>query len=273
MYNHAKRVLSVLLFLSLMFFVFSVHSESSSWDCPECGKKSNTNNFCEDCAHPAPWIYFGLGFPMENFEAKMQSLIDQAEKWTKDTAPQTVDSFPLLAHAVFQLHENMDENTVSLESNKSQYLIYSTIHDLVTEWLGQSYDNHQIKMEYWDNGQWNVTPLLNTDNHHFTVELPAGHEDDEIRVEWEYEWKDLGADLWGGFSVTYYFQQGKIKEDLFMNLYVRNNMGFCMEWTPSFPVNQIKATNATWITVDSFALNKSWTFQYDLKTKKLVDIY
>ena len=30
------------------------NGERAAWDCPECGRKGNTGNFCGNCAHPAP---------------------------------------------------------------------------------------------------------------------------------------------------------------------------------------------------------------------------
>ena len=264
--------------LTLMFFIVIISievpalSEHEPWDCPECGRTGNTGNYCGGCAHPAPWYKFGLGFPMADFETKMQSVIDQANTWTKSSAPQTLDSFPLMADAVFQLYGSLDDDTVTLERNETKYSIRSSIHDLVEKWLGPSFDSCRVEMKYWDNDHWERTELESNDNHNYAFEVPKNFGSKEIRISWQYEWADLGMNLWGGFHVTYYIQEGIIKDDLFMTLYIRNNMGFCMEWVPSFPVHQGKVTNATLITMSSFTQDKIWTLQYDIKTKKLVEI-
>ena len=33
-----------------------VGAEQVSWDCPECGRKGITRNYCGGCGYPAPWI-------------------------------------------------------------------------------------------------------------------------------------------------------------------------------------------------------------------------
>ena len=50
------RLLLMIMFISLMFFSLAAYSESSTWDCPECGRTGNTGNYCGGCAHPAPWL-------------------------------------------------------------------------------------------------------------------------------------------------------------------------------------------------------------------------
>ena len=47
------RISVVLLALVCLFTSIS-NSERAAWDCPECGRKGNTGNFCGNCAHPAP---------------------------------------------------------------------------------------------------------------------------------------------------------------------------------------------------------------------------
>ena len=32
------------------------YGEGKPWNCPECGRKDNTGNYCGGCAHPAPWL-------------------------------------------------------------------------------------------------------------------------------------------------------------------------------------------------------------------------
>ena len=41
----------------LSFKIRYVSTESREiWDCPECGRKGNTGNYCGSCAHMAPWM-------------------------------------------------------------------------------------------------------------------------------------------------------------------------------------------------------------------------
>lgn len=55
MNQKVKGILLVVLSFSLLLS-FSALSETTPWDCPECGRTGNTGNYCGGCAHPAPWI-------------------------------------------------------------------------------------------------------------------------------------------------------------------------------------------------------------------------
>ncbi len=51
-----KRMTALLIgMICILTLSFSAMGEAAAWDCPECGRKGNTGNFCGGCAHPAPW--------------------------------------------------------------------------------------------------------------------------------------------------------------------------------------------------------------------------
>ena len=77
-----KRCIS---FLLLVVFLFAACSaEQASWDCPECGRKSNLGNFCGNCAHPAPWTYAPPKYQDQSqyFEYKISGLQAYITKYT-----------------------------------------------------------------------------------------------------------------------------------------------------------------------------------------------
>ena len=49
-----KGRIAVVLLVFICLFARMSNGESTAWDCPECGRKGNTGNFCGNCAHPAP---------------------------------------------------------------------------------------------------------------------------------------------------------------------------------------------------------------------------
>ena len=55
MKTNSKRPISILLLLSLIFLLYFPASlgEQAPWDCPECGRKGNTGNYCGGCGYPA----------------------------------------------------------------------------------------------------------------------------------------------------------------------------------------------------------------------------
>ena len=50
----AKGRIAVVLLALVCLFAGISNGERAAWDCPECGRKGNTGNFCGNCAHPAP---------------------------------------------------------------------------------------------------------------------------------------------------------------------------------------------------------------------------
>ncbi len=53
-----RRLISLIISFVLVCSVFSNVSfaDSTPWDCPECGRTGNTDNYCGNCLHPAPWL-------------------------------------------------------------------------------------------------------------------------------------------------------------------------------------------------------------------------
>ena len=58
--KRSKTTTKLICFLVFMFMLFAItwpaNAEHSAWDCPECSRTGNTTNYCEGCAHPAPWL-------------------------------------------------------------------------------------------------------------------------------------------------------------------------------------------------------------------------
>lgn len=56
--NRINKNISLLsaIVMILLFVTPKAFCESTSWNCPECGRTGNTGNYCGGCAYPAPWI-------------------------------------------------------------------------------------------------------------------------------------------------------------------------------------------------------------------------
>ena len=54
--TNCQKIASILIVitLGLLFMVSMAACEREAWDCPECGNKGNTDNYCGVCGHPAP---------------------------------------------------------------------------------------------------------------------------------------------------------------------------------------------------------------------------
>ncbi len=49
-----RILMAVMMLIVLITGISLAAAERSPWDCPQCGRKGNTGNFCGGCGHPAP---------------------------------------------------------------------------------------------------------------------------------------------------------------------------------------------------------------------------
>ncbi len=49
-----RIIMAVTMAIVLLTGISLAAAERSPWDCPQCGRKGNTGNYCGGCAHPAP---------------------------------------------------------------------------------------------------------------------------------------------------------------------------------------------------------------------------
>ena len=280
-----KKLSLIIVALILVFLITSVYSEGQMWNCPECGRTGNTGNYCGGCAHPAPWFagetqtividktsaIFGLNLYAEDFDQQAQVLIDQAKTWTEKSAPQTLDSFPLIPESVFQLYDNIAADPIKLEKRESQYYLTTTIHDIVSDWVP---DYQSIQLEYVKNNAYQRVDLTRIDDYTFTFSLPTGVKIDDIDLSWSYHWPSIGSSNWQEvLQIEHKIKNGKINDDLFVGIILSNN-SYSLSWYPGFSVYNRYDKNIISIDIYSFVPNQRiWQLDYNTKTGKLIRIY
>ena len=81
--KHIRLIGSLVLFVMILASVFFAIAEHGNWDCPDCGRKDNTGNYCGTCAYPAPWM----------------AITPETDQPAAETtaAPATVDRIPALS--------------------------------------------------------------------------------------------------------------------------------------------------------------------------------
>ena len=52
---HSMMLLFVLLVFTLVVAIVPAYGELTPWDCPDCERRENKDNYCGECGHPAPW--------------------------------------------------------------------------------------------------------------------------------------------------------------------------------------------------------------------------
>ena len=122
-------ITAVLLIILMSSCIISVHAMEGS-DCPEYGRTGNIGSSCilpvfrmsdepQASSPAAPSVVFGLNLPIEEFDRLARSVFDQAKTWTEGSAPQALDSFPLMPASVFQLYQDIASSPVQLEKRGS----------------------------------------------------------------------------------------------------------------------------------------------------------
>ena len=282
-----KRIMTwiILIVWVTLLIIPAALCEQSVWDCPECGRTGNTGNYCGGCAHPAPWLtgetqttvldktsaIFGLNLLVDDFDQKAQLLIDQAKTWTEKSAPQNLDSFPLIPESVFQLYNEIAADPIKLEKRDSQYYLTTTIHDIVSDW---SPDYQYIQLEYVRGNALQRVDLTRVDDHTYTFSLPSGVKIDEIDLSWSYNWYSIGSSNWQEvLQIEHKITNGKINDDLFVGIILSNN-SYSLSWYPGFSVYDRYDKNILSIDVCSYVPNQRiWDLDYNTKTGKLIRIH
>ena len=72
--NYLKAItIKAILISALLLITPIAPSEQTAWDCPGCGRKGNTGNFCGGCGHSAPWLESNVAAsPETDFEYEIE---------------------------------------------------------------------------------------------------------------------------------------------------------------------------------------------------------
>ena len=280
---YGKTFLTVLAVLIIL--VSPALSENSPWDCPECGMTDNTGNYCENCGQSAPWlsgetqttlpdtssVLFGLNIPIEEFDRQARSIFGQAKTWTEDSAPQTLDSFPLMPESVFQLYNDIAAAPIQLEKKGEQYYLTTCIDDLVSGW---SPDSRSVQFQYEGDTEYHYVDLLKVDDHTYVFSLPDGISIDDVGLAWDYSWYDIGSTDWTEIlQIRYGIQDGKVNDELFVGI-IMSGDSYSLSWYPGFSVFDRYNPDIISIDVYSFIPNQRiWELDYNTRTGELVRIY
>lgn len=283
MYRFRRSLLIITAFL-LALSIFPAACEGSSWDCPGCGRKGNTGNYCGSCAHPAPWlspaaetpvpnigpVVFGLDIPLEDFEQAADSLFHQAKTWTKESAPQALDSFPLMPDAVFRLYEKIKADPILLTKKGSQYYLTTSIHDIVSD---LSWDTRYITLRYLQNNAWKNMELIREDDHKYSFPLPEGVEIDKVKLSWDYGKHRVRSTDWNEtIQIERQILGGKITDDVFVGITLSNDT-YSISWYPCF---SYYGYNKDTVSIDIYSFDPNqriWQLDYNIQTGQLIRMY
>ena len=228
---------------------------------------TGTSIATEKVAQPEkPLIWGGYDMTLEEFDQRFTQMIETANSWTRETAPQTLDDFPLFPPSLFELLKTVE----SAEEDM-------TISDSILTWKSElskilpvadtdmEYDRY---FAYVDNNQnaWVRIPFESVGNCEYSVQLPenvweANNSDFELSI---YGYNS--SDGWGeSLQVSYSISHKRIDGT--------NIVGLCMS-NGQYSFNWFYYAQDSTIAVDiySHSNGRVWWMSYDAANGKLVGL-
>ena len=85
--ENRKKICLLSIVLLTFFLVQTALCENTGWDCPQCGRTGNTDNYCGGCSHPAPWIIPGFNLAADDLRILATEILENSKQWGFDTFP------------------------------------------------------------------------------------------------------------------------------------------------------------------------------------------
>ena len=227
----------------------------------------NNTPTTEETVQPVKtWIWSGYDMPLEEFDQRFTQMIETANSWTRETAPQTLDDFPLFPPSFLELLktvESAEEEMTSSDSIltwKSELSKFLPVVDTDME-----YDRY---FAYVDNNEnaWVRIPFESIGTCEYSVQLPenvweANNSDFELSIygyNFSNEWDE-------SLQVSYSISHKRIDGT--------NIVGLCMS-NGQYSFNWFYYAQNSTIAVDiySHSNGRVWWMTYDAASGKLVGL-
>ena len=122
----------------------------------------------------------------DEFAQEFSFLLEEAQSWTKDTAPQSLDEFPLLPQPLFSLLEDLQNAQSELEITDSMLMWTTDISKRLTG-IQNSYNITEMAEEktftYIKKNVMESFPLEPVGNQMYTVQIPENTMEDVLSGE------------------------------------------------------------------------------------------
>ena len=220
----------------------------------------------EEVTQPEKALIWGLEMTLEEFEQRSTQLLETASAWTMETAPQTLNDFPLFPPSVFDLFESVNSAEEEMTVNESMLTWNSELPKILPETnTGMKY-SHTFRYVDINKNSWVYLPLETTGNCEYAVQLPenvwgANARDFELSIN-GYAY----FDGWNETLQTSYPISGKqIDRVSFVGLIMSNDQ-YSIAWYYYPQEDSIAVDMYSW------SNGRVWYMTYDAVSGRLVDI-
>lgn len=109
---------------------------------------------------------------LEEFEQRSTELLETASIWTMETAPQTLDDFPLFPPSVFELFETIKSSEEKITVSESMLIWNSELTKILPENSTGIEYSHTFNYVDINQNSWIHMPVEATGNCEYTGQLP-----------------------------------------------------------------------------------------------------
>ena len=266
---------AAVLVLAILAGVFLIPKKET--DTPQVSHQQTTTNPTEQTMELATTLptetidseermIWGLEMTLEEFERSSTQLLETAGTWTMETAPQTLDDFPLFPPSVFALFETVKSAEEEMTINGATMIWDSELPRILPETItGMEY---RPTFSYVDNSQnsWVHMPLEVTKNCEYTVQLPEnvwGPNNSSFTLEFHgYSYLDGWNEI---LQVIYPISNKQTDGASFIGLIMSNDQ-YSIEWYYYAQESRIE------IDIYSYTNGRVWLVRYDAISGDLVDM-
>ena len=209
---------------------------------------------------------FGLDMTLEDFEQQSAQLIDTAKTWTRETAPQTLNDFPLFPASVFKLFETINSSDAKIIVNGYDLEWTSNLSELLpSRHTGMEYSRTFDYVDP-DKNSWVYLQFESIDDCKYHISLPDNVIENSTILN-ESNLLFYGHSYFDGWNevlqVSYNISNKQIQGAPFIELIMSNNdysISWCYLW------------GNTSVDIYSFSTGRGWELIYDSVSGELVNI-
>ena len=220
----------------------------------------------EDAKKTEESLIWGLDMTLEEFEQRSTELLETASTWTMETAPQTLNDFPLFPPSVVELFETVKSAEEEMTVSDSMLIWNSELPKILPETnTGMKY-SHTFDYVDSNKNSWIHMPVEATGNCEYTVQLPENvwgpnNRDFKLSID--------GHNYFDGWNevlqVSYPISSKQIDGASFIGL-IMSNSQYSVAWYCYAQESKIK------VDIYSYSNGRIWIMTYDAVSGSLINM-
>lgn len=220
-------------------------------------------------SEPTAGELFGLDMSLEDFEQQSARLLETAGTWTRETAPQSLDDFPLFPSSILDLFDTVRSAESRIQISGSELTWTSDLTELLpSTYTGMDYEQ---TFDYVDSSKnsWAYLPFEPLGKSQYLVVLPEGVRDNNAALN-ESKLFLSGQSYHSGWNqnlqVSYDISDRHVAGEPFIGL-IMSNADYSFSW-----YYNLFGGVGIGIDIYSYSTGRVWMLIYDPVSGELVNM-